>query len=180
MITQNLTGAQRRLLKKKYASLKSSHKNSHRNHTNRIFCKKIFRSIDLFVLRDACHELLYVFGDSVLCVRDAGRRGNKITAFSLFLFHSNFNMKLNEPYILYFCLFWSSISFVWTDGRLFTQRCRWNWPGLPATNLPTSFQHFSSIWPCGKSVQRPRLLQTHTARLNFVFGKKRWSSHATN
>ena len=115
-----------------------------------------------------------------LCVRDAGRRGNKITAFSLYLFHSNFNMKLNEPYILYFRLFWSSISFVWTDGRLFTQRCRWNWPGLPATNLPSSFQHFSSIWPCGKSVQRSRLLQTHTARLNFVFGKKRRSSHATN
>ena len=55
--------AQRRLLKKKYASLKSSHKDSHRNHANRIFYKKIFRSIDLFVLRDACHEPLCVFGD---------------------------------------------------------------------------------------------------------------------
>ena len=142
------------------------------------FCRNTLIDWSLYPMGRMPWICLHLWG--FLCVRDAGRRGNKITAFSLYLFHSNFNMKLNEPYILYFRLFWSSISFFWTDGRLFTQRCRWNWPGLPATNVPSSFQHFSSIWPCGKSVQRSRLPQTHTARLNFVFGKKRRSSHATN
>ena len=45
---------------KKYASLNNSHKNSHRNHTNRIFYENI---IDLCIPRDACQELLCVFGD---------------------------------------------------------------------------------------------------------------------
>ena len=35
-------------------------------------------SIDLCVLQDACHELFCIFGD-FLCIRDAGRRGNKLT-----------------------------------------------------------------------------------------------------
>ena len=35
-------------------------------------------SIDLCVLRDACHELFCIFGD-FLCIRDARRRGNKLT-----------------------------------------------------------------------------------------------------
>ena len=41
--------------------------NNYRNHTNKIFYKNIFRSIDqsidLCVILDACHELLCVFRD---------------------------------------------------------------------------------------------------------------------
>ena len=48
---------------KKYLSLNNSHMNSHRNHTDRIFYKNVFRSIDLYVLQDSCNELLWVFGD---------------------------------------------------------------------------------------------------------------------
>ena len=48
---------------KKYLSLNNSHMNSHRNHTDRIFYKNVFRSIDLCVLQDSCNELLWVFGD---------------------------------------------------------------------------------------------------------------------
>ena len=48
---------------KKHASLN----NSRRNHTNGIFYENIFRSmdwsIDLWILRDACHELFCAFGD---------------------------------------------------------------------------------------------------------------------
>ena len=39
----------------------------------------IDRSIDLGVLRGACHKLLCLFAWGFLCIRDAGRRGNKIT-----------------------------------------------------------------------------------------------------
>ena len=40
-------------------------------------------SIDLCVLRDACNQLFYVFLLGSLCVRGAGRRGNKITNSSI-------------------------------------------------------------------------------------------------
>ena len=66
---------------KKYASLNSSHNNCHRNYTNGFFFTKYTRSDqlgDLYVLQDACHELFCLWG--FLCVRDAGCRGNKITA----------------------------------------------------------------------------------------------------
>ena len=36
----------------KWKALNNSHKNSNRNHMNRIFYKDIFRSIDLCILRD--------------------------------------------------------------------------------------------------------------------------------
>ena len=46
----------------KYALL--IHNNCHSNYTNRIFLQRhMFRSIDLYVLRDACHELFCVFKD---------------------------------------------------------------------------------------------------------------------
>ena len=46
-----------------YTLLNNNHKNSHRNHSNRIFYKNIFRSIDdLCVPQEACHELFRVFG----------------------------------------------------------------------------------------------------------------------
>ena len=51
---------------KKYAWLNNRHKNSHRNHTNRICLQKhpqIDQLINICILRDACHELLCIFGD---------------------------------------------------------------------------------------------------------------------
>ena len=67
---------------KKYASLNNSHKNSHRNHTNRAFYKNIFILIDRSNFAphrthviDFCVLCLWGF----FCVRDAGHRGNKIT-----------------------------------------------------------------------------------------------------
>ena len=61
------------------ASLNNSHKNSNRNHTNRIFYKNIFRSIDrsIFASYGTETELLRLWG--FVCVGDTGRTGNKIT-----------------------------------------------------------------------------------------------------
>ena len=39
-------------------------------------------SINLYILREGYHKIFCVFGD-FLCIRDTGRRGNKITAFPL-------------------------------------------------------------------------------------------------
>ena len=64
----------------KYASLNNSHNNCHRNYTNRIFVKKgKFKSIDwsLHPTGRMAWIILHLWG--FLCVREAGRRGNRIT-----------------------------------------------------------------------------------------------------
>ena len=74
--------------KKKFVSLNNSHKNSHRNNTNMTFFKNILRSINLS-LRLMGHIpqiILCLWG--FLCIRDAGCRGDKITALSIHLIFS--------------------------------------------------------------------------------------------
>ena len=54
--------AQQRLIERCFVN---SQNNCHRNYTNGIFLQiHMFRSIDLCILRDACHELFWIFGDS--------------------------------------------------------------------------------------------------------------------
>ena len=57
-------------------------KNSHRNHTNRIFYENVFRSINrcLRPVRRIQQIILSLW--EFLCVRDTGPRGNKITALA--------------------------------------------------------------------------------------------------
>ena len=57
--------------------LKSSHRNSQRNHMNRIYILQKTSS-DRLINLDACHELFCISGD-FLCIRDAGHGGNRIT-----------------------------------------------------------------------------------------------------
>ena len=49
----------------KYASLSNSHNNCHSNYTNRMFLQNtcLDLSIGVCFLRDACHELFFVFKD---------------------------------------------------------------------------------------------------------------------
>ena len=64
----------------KYASLNNSHNHCHGNYTNRIFVQKCsFKSIDwsLHPTGRMPWIILHLWG--FLCVRDAGRRGNRIT-----------------------------------------------------------------------------------------------------
>ena len=69
--------AQQRRKEIMYISINNSHKNSHGNHTNRIFY--IFRSIN-WPLRPMGHmPWIILFLLHFLCVRDAGCRGNRIT-----------------------------------------------------------------------------------------------------
>ena len=56
-------------------SLNNNYINSHRNHMNRIFYKNIFKSLDLCVHRT--HPVNYFASLGILCMRDAGFRGNK-------------------------------------------------------------------------------------------------------
>ena len=54
------------------------HKNSHRNHTHRIFYKNILRSINQSLHSTGCmHTTNYFATLGILYIRDAGRRGNK-------------------------------------------------------------------------------------------------------
>ena len=58
----------------------SCHRNSHRNHTNRIFLQKnIFRSIDQSLCPTGHMPQNYLRLWGFLCVRDTGCRGRKIT-----------------------------------------------------------------------------------------------------
>ena len=72
--------AQQRLIERCFVN---SQNNCHRNYTNGIFLQiHMFRSIDLCILRDACHELFWIFGDSSASgTQHAARRGNNITAY---------------------------------------------------------------------------------------------------
>ena len=59
--------------------LKSSHKNSHRNYTNRMFYKK-YPQIDRSTFASyGTHATTYFESLWIFTVRDAGRRGNRIT-----------------------------------------------------------------------------------------------------
>ena len=65
----------------KYASLNNSYDNSHRNHMNRIFYENIFRSIDRSLRSTGRMPWIILRLRGFLCVREAGRRYNKITAW---------------------------------------------------------------------------------------------------
>ena len=62
---------------KKYASLKNSHKDSHRNHMNMTFYKNIFRSINRFLHPAGCVPRTFGCLWGLVCVRDGGCRDNK-------------------------------------------------------------------------------------------------------
>ena len=74
--------------KKKFVSLNNSHKNSHRNHTKSTFFKNILRSINRSLRLTECIPQIILCLWGFLCVRDAGCRGNKITALSNHLIFS--------------------------------------------------------------------------------------------
>ena len=88
-------------------SLNNSHKHCHRNHMNSIFYKNIFRSIN----RSLCSTgrmpwvILHLWG--FLYIRDAGRRGNKIT----------------------------DVKHIWNNSFL-NCSCRWKWRMIIAVNFP--------------------------------------------
>ena len=75
--------------KKKFVSLNNSHKNSHRNHTKSTFFKNILRSINRSLRLTECIPQIILCLWGFLCVRDAGCRGNKITALSNHLIFFN-------------------------------------------------------------------------------------------
>ena len=75
--------------KKKFVSLNNSNKNSHRNHTNRTFFKNILRSINRSLRLTECMPQIILCLWGFLCIRDAGCRGNKITALSNHLIFFN-------------------------------------------------------------------------------------------
>ena len=74
--------------KKKFVSLNNNHKNNHRNHTNRTFFKNILRSIDLSLRLTGCIPQIILCLWGFLCIKDAGCRGDKITALSIHLIFS--------------------------------------------------------------------------------------------
>ena len=68
--------------KKKYESLNSSHNNFHRNYTNGMFLQiQNFRSIYGSCVLQNTYIMNYFAYLRILCVRNAGCRGNKITAW---------------------------------------------------------------------------------------------------
>ena len=70
--------------------LNNIHKNSHRNHTHRIFYnfKNLEINQSIFAFYWMMHTTNYFATLRILYVRDAGRRGNKITAYSTLTLHS--------------------------------------------------------------------------------------------
>ena len=65
------------------SSKNKSHNNSHRNHTNRIFYKHIFR-----LIHQSLHPMgptVYAMNGGFLCIRYSGHRGNKITVHVMIL-----------------------------------------------------------------------------------------------
>ena len=74
--------------KKKFVSLNNNHKNNHRNHTNRTFFKNILRSINLSLRLTGRIPQIILCLWGFLCIKDAGCRGDKITALSIHLIFS--------------------------------------------------------------------------------------------
>ena len=73
---------------KKCAFLNKSHKNGHRNHRNNIFYKNIFRSIDRSIFVSyGTHAMNFCVSLELLCIKDAGCRGKKITGYSMSYLH---------------------------------------------------------------------------------------------
>ena len=71
---------------KNYASFNNGQKNSHRNHTNRISYKKHLQ-IDQLIFASYLGRMPYTFVHfgGFLCIKDAGRRGDKITVLIFFI-----------------------------------------------------------------------------------------------
>ena len=71
---------------KNYASFNNGRKNSHRNHTNRISYKKHLQ-IDQLIFASYMGRMphKFVHFGGFLCIKDAGRRGHKITVLIFFI-----------------------------------------------------------------------------------------------
>ena len=99
---------------KNYASFNNGQKNSHRNHTNRISYKKHLQ-IDQLIFASYMGRMPYTFVHfgGFLCIKDAGRRGDKITVLIFFiiimitvlLVHAKSHTRgTNEIHSIYMCL----------------------------------------------------------------------------
>ena len=99
---------------KNYASFNNGQKNSHRNHTNRISYKKHLQ-IDQLIFASYMGRMPYTFVHfgGFLCIKDAGRRGDKITVLIFFiiimiivlLVHGKSHTRgTNEIHSIYMCL----------------------------------------------------------------------------
>ena len=99
---------------KNYASFNNGHKNSHRNHTNRISYKKHLQ-IDQLIFTSYMGRMPYTFVHfgGFLCIKDTGRRGDKITVLIFFiiimiivlLVHGKSHTRgTNEIHSIYMCL----------------------------------------------------------------------------